>query len=1802
MGLASQSTSLPLLGTVQFAATVAVPSGGTVGSVEFQESPAGAGAWRTFDTETTPSGQDSASGDNRYTGTLDSTTLADGNYDIRAVALDGSGTPIAHSAPVQDQTVANNAVVNNNGDYIALIDPGAEVNGTVTVVAEPSLNFGVTPDTVTVQYCKVSDNCSQSGDWQKLTDATPQYASPGNPVTDNSGSGGGATIYEAQWDTSRLPNGTYDLHVSGSDSGGDPFTGGEVSGVVVDNAQPTVSLDSPSVLSGTVTLTAHAGDPVTAVSSVKFEAAPAGTQAWQTLGASVTPGDRTDDPQSPTAYGFDLNTVQLVDGRYDLRAIATDVAGNSATSAVVDGVNVSNPTSATFAGLNVTNFDVPATNVKLIGERPGPQHETWAVGITDAPPPASLAGQYKAEGHKQVVLLEYTDSTGWQIAGVLEDGANGPFPLTPDATTRVVGAMAPNGDAWLAICQQAGGQCPWKLFHRAPGGLFDYKAADTANLTGAGLLRGQFSIQLGDTGPADSQSDSGVYGAIFSASNTGSQQSVWTDAGPRTVAAQTQFAELNGDTWQAPTPGSPTEGTLPPGYTFPIGVRGVELIAGAVTGPEMGWAELQVATADPISQVSLTSLILAKFDANGWKLESPIGVDALDSTGPFSLSSTESAANALAAVSPAQGSGADVTPTGIAADASGGFLSAQVAPFDRGASGTIVAQFNADGQIVNSWCGTLAWPSFDCAGSLGTTSAIVPQSVAGSGTAQQAIALDPSKATLDVFTAGSWHTTPAPGFGLGSTAVFAGSTDGWIAGANTMGLVSSTPPASPLEPWPEANRDPLLSVALPPGNSTTDTAGALAVGLDGTSLEYESGSGWQIAPTPQQTHNLMLTGVAFSGSATAVGVGQGGTILDWDGSQWRADSQSGQLTHQTLNAVAFAGDGEGWAVGAYGTLLHYDAGKWAAEAIDSADSGADVTSVAVAGSAVYAVAGGNLIERSADGSWERVPGSEFATTPAPGTLDLVSGLSDGGMAVAGRGLLMTRNASGGQFQEAPQTFNGIPVALSAFRDLSGTVRVFVSVAPAVQVSASSGITNGTGGFPAGDGDLLLETASGWKDLSEDTPANTAFAPAGEGAVHQDAVLAMASSPDGDHAWAVGGYAGTPAADGVGIDEPLPIRPTDWYTSSIWRYDVGGSVAAQSTTQATVDLPAIAGTVNFAYLSSALCAYQCSGAQDPQPFINLQGAAAEIASYAQQPGGPAFTMFGGNAVGPINRGAGDGVDLAELPRLLSPLAGHPVYAAYGPLDGVAGQSDPAGPWAQGFSDAPAPFGAGQAPSGITPQGSGDPTGSVNKYYAFDVSQNSGTLRVIVLDNSQGSLEASAPGQTQWLDNELTAAQSESVPVVVFASEPLDSFDLGAASDADAVAADLAGAGVLAVFTTAGGTTPDGTSSTQTDQVTQIPANAAAGAPQIPEYEGATMTYQQPKNNGVIWYEVSVNTQTGSVSVQGVPVIGSLALEPVDGLTVNRSSTLQFNAVGRRQPSTIAQAPDTHQQIGYPQYVDIPGSSCSACITPSYTFTSSDPTIGTFVAASSLGSSYPKLTADGHVIPSTKSGLFCGFNAGTTTVTVSVGLLSASENVTVNPGGYGPPCGTTTGTSSLNIIRSAGATVYQSAGSPQGSAPLQPQASATPVNKLPIHVPPAPAHSATVHAPTHHQPAVPAKVPPSPQQPQPQPFIAPASSISSVGAAVVPPIPPPLTPVPPGGATAPAQSTAKREEKAKKEASQSAYVTRPAGESADGWFYPAVGLMTVASLLLIAGGVRPGARRAPAYAELRVTRPQSRRRVP
>ena len=1257
----------PLRSTEQFGATATPPTGQTIVSIAFQYSPGGANQWTTFDTESV----------SPYTGTLDTTTLANGVYDFRAVATYETAGGVETS---DDSPVVPDLAVANNATYVALANTGSPLTGNnVGLTATPEAG-GAFPDTVTFEACPTSADCPgdpTSAQWKTIATVGPQLDDSGNPTGN----------FVTTFDTTTLADGTYDLSVTATDAISNPnspdqFVGGVVGHLLIDNTPPTVTLSSPGVsLSGVATLTASAQDAGSGVDAVKFQVAPAGTGNWTTIGVTGGP-----------PYSVSFDTRQLADGSYDVRADAADYAGNAATS-TVPGVTIANPGAQPFPGLTITNYAAPASNIKLLGELPGTQHETWAIGQTEAPAPTvnGTPLPYTAQGNGQIVLLQYTESTSWRIVDVLRcaGGAGAcqgvpdgnAFPLLAGASMTFGGAMTASGEAWITLAENPhGGSGTLAVFHRLPGGPFEYDPAAATTLTP--LLQGTPTMRLGQA------ADGKVYGMLVPTSPPLTTQTVPSPSGPVSVSVGLEYGQL-GEDGQWTTQGS----SLPADYVAPSGVNQLKLDAADVTGPGTGWAAIEQ---DGLGVWH--PLLLARFDQNGWSFQPQTGLDALDLTGPFDPNSPQWVA---------AGPPSTLQANALTADSGGVWVSATVS------AGTVIARFDPSGNLLQSWCTGLPRQSLGCGASLDVDHpAAVPGAVFSTSEGLEADAL--ASGALDVYYHGAWTSVGAPGLGPARGAsAFADPTDGWLTGVNTLARVSAAPIQGQLTSWPEANRNPLLSVALPPGQSTTDTPGALAVGLNGTAVHYDPSAGWQVDATPPQTHHIELTGVAFAGSSLAFAVGQEGTILRWDGTSWAEDPQSVKVTTATLNAVAFGADGEGWAVGGFGTILHYDGSTWSAEQIDSDDSGADVTSVAVAGQDVYAIAAGKLLMRTPNGVWQRVPAASLPSpAPATGSLELVSGLPDGGVAVAGKSLLMARQSPSADFAYSPQSFSGILVGLAAFRDPnSGEVRAFVSVAP--PIDTISGATNTVGGFPAGDGDLLLQTDGGWQDLSRDLPPGSTYSAPGDGVVQPDPVLAVAASPDGSHAWAVGGYAGTHAADGIGTDQPLSARPTDWFTASIWRYDVGGSASSPATAQATVSLPASQSTVSFAFFSSPMCKVECAAVQHAQPDVNLSAAAAQIASFARQPGGPAFAMLGGNAVGPIDQGAyqeGMGaVDLAHLRRCSRRCPAlcrrtRPTVRSTRCRRALTRRSVGAG-----VRQLAGPVRAGRGPGGIAPRAPGTPTG-------------------------------------------------------------------------------------------------------------------------------------------------------------------------------------------------------------------------------------------------------------------------------------------------------------------------------------------------------------------------------------------------------------------------------------------------------------------------------------------------------------
>jgi photosystem II stability/assembly factor-like uncharacterized protein len=1718
----------------------------SITSYEFQyrlaESPESE-EWTTIETTTSPS--------TVFETNIEDAPVSDGLYNLRVIVTTAEGRN--YESELTDRLIANSSPV------VALTTrPSADARDTITLDAAVPTSAEVA--SVSFQWAH-SNSPPGSARWTTIGEPLPA-----------------TELVSTSFDTKTLPeggNGEYDFRVIPANPG--EFVSIPVRKLLVDNTPPNVELTNPtpgSQLGKQVTLSAKATDALSGVASVRFQ-----SRSLASAGAWINIGGKTTIPESPgsSIYTHTLDTESLQNGLYEFRAIAEDAAGNEATSQVAADVEIDNPSLTPAVSASIAGVAAPARDVSFLGAIAGsPEHEAWAYGFTSAPP-AEVNGSplpYEAQG-EQLVLLRYTDKDGWEIAEVPRGPDGEPFKLlkadeVSDVTggvhvvnqVHVAGAMTPSGEAWLSVAEASttAGQPPVVgLFHRVPDE--DQFRLDTEATRTLGPLLGS---EAEDPGRQDVTLRLGE-------SEDGHAYGMLTASDQYAALGELRYGLLQDGKWTVETVKAATEPPKPFSTADPVRLK-----LDDVQGPGAGWGAFEVEGHPPG-----LGLILGHLQGGEWTF-SPTGLDALDLTGAVATESN--------------GKG-EVLPEALKADGNGVWIEARVNLTSGRESGRVVARYEgegASGHITNSWC-TLPGTN-SCEEPLESSSgrATVPDAIFQ--TESGPVALGLREGSVDVFAHGEWTSVLAPGYGpfpgqTGADDVFSSPNEGWLGGVEALGHWTANRASSSLTSWPLPDRSPLMSVALPPGSpGEADESGALAVGFDGTTLSYDASAGWLVQPTPPRARKLNLLSVAFAGPTSAFAVGEFGVILHWDGTTWSEDPQSTSLTDSQLNAVAFEQSGDGWAVGADGTILHYDGSSWSKEQPPESDSGVDITSVAVAGSEVFAVAAGNLITRSPDGEWTEVDASVLPSGLTQGNLRVVAGLPDGGIVAAGKSLVLVREAPGQSFAYAAQPLEGIAVAVAPFRDAGGRLRAYISIAPP---AAGRGNPPEVGGFPPGDGELLRQTEGGWQDLSHAQYAGNEIT--GDGAPKSDPVLAVATGPAGEHAWAAGGYDGTEDAAGQGTEEPLSSRPFGWQSASIWRYDTTGTTQPPDLQSTAPSLPAEPGTVSFAFFTSPMCREECASAPDAQPDVNLTSAAKQIAAYAAQPGGPTFAMLGGNAVGPLEGAkipaAKQEADFAHLPELLASLGGVPTFAALGPFDPVPGATNATLPWAEAFAGAPPPFGSGPEVPGITPVSSPEETpttGEAHLYYAFDATQNGGTLRVLVLDNAnaKGSLEESTR-QRPWLEHQLQAAEAEGVPVVVVTAHPLRNLNRGSEAEDEELASLLARSGVLAVFTTDGSL--PGSSASEVHELDEhhlIPENAGPEAPKIPEYEGATLGYQQTKNNGVMWYFASIDTNPGARSVQvaAVPVIESLSLKAIDGLSVARSRTLEFEAVGRRPAGTLATKVGENFQ-GYDDYVEIPAPNCGAtCVSPSYSFTSSEPTVGNFVEPTGEGSPFPKLSSSGHPIPSSTSGLFCAYNSGTTTVTVTAGLLSYSEQVTVQPGSYGTPCGTVP-PAGLQAGTTLHSSQTQRPVKATAAPPPPPAAALSAVNPTLHFIPPPPAAQAPPAAPKLAAPARP---------PAPSPLEVQGTPTEQLGVtpAIFPAATPPVEPIPPGASGyAQSPSAAERREKARKQASQSAFAIRPAGASSqesrsgEQWFYAALGITTLLALMLSARALPAGPRPRP-----------------
>jgi hypothetical protein len=1012
---------------------------------------------------------------------------------------------------------------------------------------------------------------------------------------------------------------------------------------------------------------------------------------------------------------------------------------------------------------------------------------------------------------------------------------------------------------------------------------------------------------------------------------------------------------------------------------------------------------------------------------------------------------------------------------------------------------------------------------------------------------------------------------PGAGSNNASGGAFYSPRDGWLEGPVQ---VSTAQPPPRLVGWPVSARAPFTAGATAPGSTPGDAgAQALAVGAEGAVARYTPGQGWQrefLLTGSGAVSSPTLRGVAWPDANRAFAVGDLGAMWVWRGETglWEKDPAAPLGGFQgNLLGIAFAPSNPslGYAVGLGGALLRY--GKsWTQEEPPSPFKEANFTSVAFAGSEAMVAAEHDLLVNDGSG-WKVDPEAHalLASLPSVPSLNVVAGLPNGGAIAAGRDVVLERDAGG-----APWHFSEQPIvdetAVAAAPLLEGSkVRALLSVVPDFTYPPPLVLPPVDPNTPgplippnplAGDGYVLRETPSGWEDEERAAYAgDTSDKP-----MKADPIAALDVGPSGV-GWALGGWSGHADNAGRGSDASgsgQAVR-AEVQTAGIYSYaPAGNPPGPPGELAAPIALPS--GLATFAVGGHAECVEQCAALADQglAPDRNLSAALAEMDGLAAQSDGPRMLLYTGGRETP-GQGTEAPAEADRYAQLLSGAGSLPVYPAVSAGDSE-GQTDAA--FGAAFSSFPAPFGEGGAPSGVSTAGvpaGASPGPGARTHYAFDSEGAGGTVRVIVIDNSQGSLAASDPyqnpaqAQAPWLAQMLADARARGIPAIVMGSRELNPNlppALNVASDAAEEATIMVQGGASAYLY----------ERPEESRTSRIPSGGAAT---IPEFGSGALGYRssisdsfkagQPDalfgTTGYLLVSVDASKRDAAsnvapVSARLLPLVQSVSLDPVDGTLLRRSAPALFTGLGRRPLAgdrwgPVSASDGNPNPPGADPYSEFPPklcvqSDCASAIAPEYTFTSSDPEIANFVERdpNSTNLRKPLQDASGHVIPDPHSAILCAFNPGATTVTISAGGLSYSTRVTVLGGSVEQPCGTVPLSPSH----------FTHAASEAAAAPAAPPPSPAPA-PAPIAPPPPP------------PPAPPAQT----AAPKPAPKVALPLAILPIVAlptsAGVPAIPPPpagtfARPIPPGGATVRAFEE-KREEEAAPEQSQAFSRYRPIG---------------------------------------------------
>ncbi len=268
-----------------------------------------------------------------------------------AIILSGGEFLIAETVDLSDVRIEGATVTRRptSGPPHGNLEPLPYAAGTVTVAGSgESIGSGFTSATIEVR--------ASTGAWGTL-------CGPLTPFL--------AGAFSCEWETRGYADGSYQLRAKLSDGSEPPNTGTTPTiTTILDNTAPAGTLASYAYLGPNSTIDGSATDAGSGVASWQPQISPAGKNEW----ADACPAQST--PTAGSNYECKIN-VAPTSGNYEIRALITDHAGNTATTTPHTTSFDSTPPEGTLASLSEPAYKTATLTVHGNAEDSGSGVKSW---------------------------------------------------------------------------------------------------------------------------------------------------------------------------------------------------------------------------------------------------------------------------------------------------------------------------------------------------------------------------------------------------------------------------------------------------------------------------------------------------------------------------------------------------------------------------------------------------------------------------------------------------------------------------------------------------------------------------------------------------------------------------------------------------------------------------------------------------------------------------------------------------------------------------------------------------------------------------------------------------------------------------------------------------------------------------------------------------------------------------------------------------------------------------------------------------------------------------------------------------------------------------------------------------------------------------------------------------------------------------------------------------------------------------------------------------------------------------------